>query len=130
MTCPPRRTRARREHALEGSQGLLGAVFLMEAQGGIHDHHDQDHHRVLQIPDGPGEQRRTDQNKGEHVAELIEELEPDRAWLGRGQPVRAETQQALGRLRPREARACVCLDACNSLHGCERVPGRSCGHGS
>ena len=88
----------RGEHVLQCRERAFGAVLLVEAERSVQQHDDEDHHRILEFADRPGEDGGEYQDDHEEVPELIDELEPHRPRCRFGEPVRAEAREPLGDL--------------------------------
>jgi hypothetical protein len=111
-----------RQHLLQRGQRRLGAVLLIEAQRGVEHHHDQDHHRVLEVADRRRQHDGAEQHHHQHVFELVEKLEPRRARLFLGELVGAVTGQPLRRLVGGQPPGRVGLEVGADLAGSLRMP--------
>ena len=92
--------RPRGRHGPQSLDGLLGAVPLDDADGGVqHDDH-QDRDRVDGVADDAGDHCRGEQQEDHHVLELLDHHVPEAATGLLGQLVRAVGDQSIAGLVP------------------------------
>ena len=117
----------RRQHALQGVERPLRAVFLHEAEHRAkHDDHQNDG-RVHVLADKGGEDRGDDQNDDQDVLELVEEEDPGRSLFLVREFVRAVFVQTAGGLLRRKTPQRIYLKFLQCSVDIQRMPRASRG---